>query len=62
MLLWLAVISVGGAVLGWHGAWRWVVIFSYFHLALVGGETSWQHYAGHEKRKRMYIRRLREMQ
>lgn len=46
MLLWLAVISVGGAILGWHGAWRWVVIFFYFHLALVGGENSWQHVCG----------------
>ncbi|KAL7911086.1 hypothetical protein GGI35DRAFT_335682 [Trichoderma velutinum] len=24
---------------GWHGAWRWVVIFSYFHLGLVDGDV-----------------------
>jgi hypothetical protein len=45
----LAVKSVGGAVLGWHGARRWVVIFSYFHLGLVGGEILGSMCAGYEK-------------
>lgn len=33
-----AAVIGGWRVLGWHGAWRWVVIFSYFHLGLVDGE------------------------
>lgn len=62
MLLRLAAISAGGAVLGWHGARRWVVIFSYFHLALVGGENSLAACVRDMKKKRMYIRQLREIQ
>ncbi|KAL7798255.1 hypothetical protein V8C37DRAFT_369266, partial [Trichoderma ceciliae] len=44
---------------GWHGAWRWVVIFSYFHLGLVDGEILAEKGEGYEE---MYNRQLCRMQ